>query len=251
MAVLSVENLSKSFLISQNKYEHHTTFRDKLGYGLSNILRNPASDQKEIFHALQDVSFEINQGEKIGLIGNNGAGKSTLLKILSRIISPSSGRITIHGKISSLIEVGTGFHLELNGAENILLSGTILGMSKNEIRSRFDEIVAFAELENYIYTPVKRYSSGMQIRLAFSVAAHLIADILILDEVLAVGDQSFQNKCLAKITEITQSGKTLIFVSHDFDNLTRVCTKGLLLHKGKLVASGAMDDVWTSYQSFI
>jgi lipopolysaccharide transport system ATP-binding protein len=249
MVALSVENISKSFSINHDKYEQHMTLRDKIGHEFVNLFKNKGLYAKDEFHALKNISFEVNRGDKIGLLGNNGAGKSTLLKILSRIISPTEGKIIVEGKISSLIEVGAGFHLELTGAENILLSGTILGMSKNDIRNKFDEIISFAELDKFIHTPVKRYSSGMQIRLAFSIAVHLIADIIILDEVLGVGDINFQKKCLGKISEITHQGKTLIFVSHDKESLFKVCNKGILLNHGKLMASGEINDVWIKYQN--
>lgn len=243
------ENLSKTFLIKNSKYENHTTLRDRLGFGIKNLFEENISSQKKEFTALDSINFEIKKGEKVALLGQNGAGKSTLLKILSRIISPTTGKVTINGKISSLIEVGTGFHLELNAAENILLSGTILGMTRKEINSKFDEIVEFSEIKDYLYVPVKRFSSGMQIKLGFSVAAHLIADILILDEVLALGDLSFQEKCIKKINQISNSGRTLIYVSHDIKNINNICDKGILLDSGKIVFQGPINEVVEKYKN--
>jgi lipopolysaccharide transport system ATP-binding protein len=249
---IRAEGLSKKFKINNSKYHNHTTLRDLLGSKILGVFKDTPNDliEKEVeIWALKDLNFEIEQGDKVALIGKNGAGKSTLLKILSRILSPTSGQVTIDGKISSLIEVGTGFHHELNAKENIYLSGIILGMSKSEIKSKIDEILNFAEIEQYVNTPVKRYSSGMQIRLAFSVAAHLISDILILDEVLAVGDSRFQLKCIEKINDITKSGKTLLFVSHDIGNINKICNKGICLHNGQIVAQGNIDEVNTFYNS--
>lgn len=203
----------------------------------------------DVFRALNDVSFTINQGDIVGIIGRNGAGKSTLLKLLSQVTAPTSGRIGIQGRVASLLEVGTGFHPELTGRENVFLNGAILGMTKAEIRSKFDEIVAFSECEAFIDTPVKRYSSGMYVRLAFAVAAHLEPEILIIDEVLAVGDAQFQKKCLGKMQEVGQHGRTVLFVSHTMSAITRLCTRGLLLGEGKVVADGGVLDVVARYLS--
>ena len=193
---------------------------------------------QEEFWALNDVSFEVEQGERLGIIGRNGAGKSTLLKILSRITEPTRGRVSIWGSVSSLLEVGTGFHPELTGRENVFLNGSILGMSRAEITRKFDEIVAFAEVERFLDTPVKRYSSGMYVRLAFSVAAHLAPDILIVDEVLAVGDTHFQKKCLGRMEELSGTGRTVIFVTHSMDALMALCTRGILLDRGTVAFDG-------------
>ena len=197
--------------------------------------------------ALRDVSFEVKRGEILGIIGRNGAGKSTLLKILSRVTAPTSGEVRVKGRIASLLEVGTGFHPELTGRENIFLNGAILGMSKAEIRQKFDEIVAFSEVEQYIDTPVKRYSSGMYVRLAFAVAAHLDPEILIVDEVLAVGDASFQKKCLGKMGEVAQGGRTVLFVSHNMVAVQSLCHRALLLSEGRLVDEGSAASVVSGY----
>jgi lipopolysaccharide transport system ATP-binding protein len=197
--------------------------------------------------ALQDINFSVKQGEVLGIIGRNGAGKSTLLKILSKVTSPTKGNIKVRGRIASLLEVGTGFHPELTGRENIFLNGAILGMTKSEIRLKFDEIVAFSGVEKYIDTPVKRYSSGMYVRLAFAVAAHLEPEILIVDEVLAVGDAEFQKKCLGKMKDVSGEGRTVLFVSHNLDAVKRLCDKGLLMHQGKLIQNGNIDDTLNSY----
>ena len=207
----------------------------------------PTTEQEE-FWALQDVSFEVKQGEFVGLIGRNGAGKSTLLKILSRITEPTRGRVTIQGRVASLLEVGTGFHPELTGRENIFLNGAILGMTRTEIRRKFDEIVAFAEVEKFLDTPVKRYSSGMYVRLAFSVAAHLEPEILVVDEVLAVGDYAFQKKCLGKMEEVAANhGRTVLFVSHNMDSITRLCTRGILLDQGAVRFDGLSSQAVQAY----
>ncbi|MBK0401909.1 ABC transporter ATP-binding protein [Adhaeribacter sp. BT258] len=211
---------------------------------------NTAAGNKDFFLALHDVSFEVNQGEAIGIIGRNGSGKSTLLKIISRIVRPTQGRVLGKGKVSSLLEVGTGFNLELTGRENIYISGYILGMSKAEVRSKFDEIVAFSGVEKFIDTPVKRYSSGMYVRLAFAVAAHLEPDILIVDEVLAVGDADFQKKCLGKMREVSQaSGRTILFVSHNMQAIKNLCDKALWLNQGKMQVFGGVSEVVNKYLS--
>lgn len=203
----------------------------KTGFGL--LRRAGNAPTREEFWALKDVSFEVNEGEVVGIIGRNGAGKSTLLKILSRITEPTTGRVTLDGRVASLLEVGTGFHPELTGRENIYLNGSILGMSRAEIARKFDEIVAFAEVEKFLDTPVKRYSSGMYVRLAFAVAAHLEPEILVVDEVLAVGDAEFQKKCLGKMSEVARGGRTVLFVSHNMHAVKSLCRRGIVLNRGQ------------------
>jgi lipopolysaccharide transport system ATP-binding protein len=237
--IISVEQVSKSFLIRHEGREKYTALRDVISNGVKQLFqsdknRHPASSTEE-FWALKDISFEVKEGERIGIIGRNGAGKSTILKILSRITEPTSGRIHIKGRVASLLEVGTGFHPELSGRENIFLNGAILGMSRQEIRSKFDEIVAFAEVEKFLDTPVKRYSSGMYVRLAFAVAAHLEPEILVVDEVLAVGDAQFQKKCLGKMEDVSKNqGRTVLFVSHNMGVVAQLCQKAIVLQKGQL-----------------
>ena len=209
----------------------------------------PSNGSVEHFWALKDVSFEINQGDVVGIIGRNGAGKSTLLKILSRITEPTEGRIRIRGRVASLLEVGTGFHPELTGRENIYLNGSILGMSRSEIKAKFDEIVAFAEVEKFLDTPVKRYSSGMYVRLAFAVAAHLEPEILIVDEVLAVGDAEFQKKCLGKMHDVATGGRTVLFVSHNMQAVSILCGRGLFLSGGSLAYAGGVKETIDLYLS--
>ena len=211
------------------------------------LIQNPLRERREELWALRDVSFDVRQGERIGLIGRNGAGKSTILKILSRITRPTTGTAEIHGRVVSLLEVGTGFHSELSGRENVYLNGAILGMRKVEIEAKFDEIVAFSEFETFLDTPVKHYSSGMYMRLAFSVAAHLDPEVLIVDEVLAVGDSAFQAKCVNKMREIGRSGKTIFFVSHDMEAIKRLCTRVIWLDGGRVREDGAADDVIGAY----
>ena len=201
-----------------------------------------ASGKSNIIWSLKDISFDIERGESVGIVGRNGAGKSTLLKILSQVTHPTSGQIKLKGKVASLLEVGTGFHPELTGRENVFLNGAILGMRKNEIKQKFDEIVAFSGIERYIDTPVKRYSSGMYVRLAFAVAAHLESDILIVDEVLAVGDAEFQKKCIGKMNEVTGVGKTVLFVSHNIGSVKSICNSVVVLDKGKAVFNGGVDE---------
>ncbi|HRD40519.1 MAG TPA: ABC transporter ATP-binding protein [Bacteroidia bacterium] len=205
------------------------------------------SSEEEEFWALKDVSFEINQGDRVAILGRNGAGKSTLLKILSRIVAPTTGRIEFDGRMAALLEVGTGFHGDLTGRENIFLNGSILGMTKSEIKSKFDEIVAFSEVEKFLDTPVKRYSSGMYVRLAFAVAAHLDPEILIVDEVLAVGDAAFQKKCLGKMKEVSGGGKTILFVSHNMAAVQNICDKSIYLKNGQLVDYGKTEDILPLY----
>ena len=204
-------------------------------------------DTLEEFWALKNLNFEVCRGDVVGLIGSNGAGKTTLLKILSRITEPTQGRVTIQGRVASLLEVGTGFHPELTGRENIYLNGAILGMTRSEIQRRFDEIVAFAEVERFLDTPVKRYSSGMYVRLAFAVAAHLEADVMIVDEVLAVGDLAFQRKCLGKMGDVSNLGRTVLFVSHNIGTIMSICKTGLLLKNGALIQAGKVEEVVKSY----
>lgn len=252
-SAIRVENLSKRFVIQHQRRERFTTLRDSLASGarrLGERLTGKAvegSVAEEDFWALRNVSFEISQGDRVGIIGRNGAGKSTLLKILSRITDPTEGRITISGKMASLLEVGTGFHPELTGRENIFLNGAILGMARAEIRSKFDEIVDFAGVEKFLDTPVKRYSSGMYVRLAFAVGANLDPEILVVDEVLAVGDAEFQRKCLGKMEEVGNSGRTVLFVSHNLPTVLRLCPRSLLLENGSIVASGDTRTVIESY----
>lgn len=242
---IKVENVSKRYIIKheqQSGHHRYETLGDTLVEGGKNIIhkiRHPfksseSASNREEFWALKDINFEINQGDKVGIIGPNGAGKSTLLKILSRITEPTSGKIHINGRIASLLEVGTGFHPELTGRENIFLNGAILGMSRKEIKAKFDEIVAFAEVEKFLDTPVKRYSSGMYVRLAFSVAAHLEPEILVVDEVLAVGDAEFQKKCLGKMGEVSKQGRTVLFVSHNMSAIKSLCNRAILLDNGAI-----------------
>ncbi|MDJ1175407.1 ABC transporter ATP-binding protein [Roseofilum capinflatum] len=247
--IIRVENLGKKYLIRHQQQEPYAALRDVITNGVKSLGRTLVkggvqkleSPSREDFWALKDVSFEINRGDRVGIIGRNGAGKSTLLKILSRITEPTTGRINIKGRVASLLEVGTGFHPELTGRENIYLNGAILGMSKVEIKKKFDEIVAFAEVEKFLDTPVKRYSSGMYVRLAFSVAAHLEPEILIVDEVLAVGDLQFQEKCLGKMEDVAQKeGRTVIFVSHNMAAISGLCTSALHLSSGQVIGKGSV-----------
>lgn len=264
--VIRVDELGKKYTIKHKNQVRHNTIRDALTNQASTILRwsNPFSisghikralkqnDQKiindEEFWALKDVSFEIRRGERIGIIGRNGAGKSTLLKILSRITEPTKGRVEISGRVASLLEVGTGFHPELTGKENIYLNGAILGMTRREIKYKFRDIVEFAEVERFLDTPVKRYSSGMYVRLAFSVATHLEPEILIVDEVLAVGDASFQKKSLSRMVEVSQGeGKTILFVSHSMAAISRLCNRSILLEGGRVKIDACTEDAISSY----
>lgn len=254
--VIQVENLGKKYILGHQKQGGYTTLRDQLTRGAKSLGRrlvstvngkskpNPTGEE---FWALKDVSFEIKQGEVVGFIGRNGAGKSTLLKILSRIVEPTSGEITITGRVASLLEVGTGFHPELTGRENIYLNGAILGMSKVEIKKKFDEIAAFSEVEKFLDTPVKRYSSGMYVRLAFAVAAHLEPEILIVDEVLAVGDAAFQKKCLGKMDDVAKAGRTVLFVSHNMGVVQTLCSRGILLQGGTVLGDGSAIAAVTTY----
>lgn len=230
--VIRAEKLSKQYQIgSTRKYD---TLRDRL----STILKRKFQENKEKFWALNNLCFEITCGDVVGVIGHNGAGKSTLLKIMSKITAPTTGKITIHGRVGSLLEIGTGFHQELTGRENIFLNGAILGMKRSEIRNRFDSIVEFSEISQFIDTPVKHYSSGMYMRLAFAVAAHLNPEILLVDEVLAVGDTHFQNKCLGKMSDVAKDGRTVLFVSHNISAVQTLCKHTMVLEKGELVYYG-------------
>ena len=238
--VIRVENLGKKYIIGHQKQERYTALRDVITNKVKSIgsLINPQAKNEnpafEEFWALKDVSFDIKQGDRVGIIGRNSAGKSTLLKSLSRITEPTKGSIKIKGRVASLLEVGTGFHPELTGRENIFLNGAILGMGKEEIKRKFDEIVAFAEVEKFLDTPVKRYSSGMYVRLAFAVAAHLEPEILIVDEVLAVGDAAFQKKCLGKMQDVGKDGRTILFVSHNMATVQSLCSQALVLSSGSI-----------------
>lgn len=243
MSIIRVENLGKKYLLRHEGRESYTALRDvmadrfrALGKRLFSSHSSPLTPHpsQEEFWALKDVSFEIKQGERVGIIGRNGAGKSTLLKILSRIVEPTEGRVSIKGRVASLLEVGTGFHPELTGRENIFLNGAILGMGRADIQRKFNEIVAFAEVERFLDTPVKRYSSGMYVRLAFAVAAHLEPEILIVDEVLAVGDAQFQKKCLGKMEEVGKEGRTVLFVSHNMQAIRHLCGRAIVLRSGRV-----------------
>jgi lipopolysaccharide transport system ATP-binding protein len=242
---ITVENLSKSYLLGHESVRREYTLRDVVAREARNFARKAADllhgrqiiegDEIEEFWALKNITFEVKEGEILGIIGSNGAGKSTLLKILSRITEPTEGRVTVRGRVASLLEVGTGFHPELSGRDNIFLNGAILGMKRTEIRKKFDEIVGFAEVEKFIDTPIKRYSSGMYVRLAFAVAAHLEPDTLIVDEVLAVGDSEFQKKCLGKMDEVSRrEGRTVLLVSHNMGVITSLCPRAIWLHKGSM-----------------
>jgi homopolymeric O-antigen transport system ATP-binding protein len=244
--IIKAELVSKQFRIGVRQ---PTSLRDTL----AEMVRKPfartsngTNGSNERIWALKDVSFDVGQGEVVGIIGRNGAGKSTLLKILSRVTRPTKGRVTLSGRVGSLLEVGTGFHSELTGRENIFLNGAILGMSRQEIKRKFDDIVTFAETEKFLDTPIKHYSSGMMVRLAFAVAAHLEPEILIIDEVLAVGDVAFQRKCLGKMNEVAKAGRTVLFVSHDVSAVNALCERAILLHNGTIVRSGSTREV-TSY----
>jgi len=241
---IRVEHLSKRYRIGAQR---HDTLRDAIVHTFKRGNARTSSRHDDTIWALRDVSFEVKRGEVVGIIGRNGAGKSTLLKILSRITEPTSGRAEIHGRVGSLLEVGTGFHPELTGRENIYLNGAILGMRKAEIDRKFDEIVAFAEIEKFLDTPVKHYSSGMYVRLAFAVAAHLDPEILLVDEVLAVGDAAFQKKCLGKMGDVASEGRTVLFVSHNMAAIQSLCNWGLLLNDGWATESGSIDEVVKAY----
>ena len=256
--VIRAEGLGKNYMIGHEaQRERYVALRDVIARGARSAFRKATDiakgrivvpgDEMEEFWALKDINFEVKRGEVLGIIGRNGAGKSTLLKILSRITEPTEGRVTIKGRVASLLEVGTGFHPELTGRENIYLNGAILGMTRSEIKRKFDEIVAFAEVEKFLDTPVKRYSSGMYVRLAFAVAAHLEPEILIVDEVLAVGDAEFQKKCLGKIGEVANGGRTVLFVSHNMAAVASLCTNAMLLHCGEIQVDDTVDKCLAIY----
>jgi lipopolysaccharide transport system ATP-binding protein len=258
--VIRSEGLGKKYLIGhENSRERYQTLRDAVARNVRLFGRTAkdlvsgrpmtGGDELEELWALKNVSFEIKRGEVIGVIGANGAGKSTLLKILSRITEPTGGRVTIQGRVASLLEVGTGFHPELTGRENTFLNGAILGMTKREIKAKFDEIVAFAEVEKFLDTPVKRYSSGMYVRLAFAVAAHLEPEILIVDEVLAVGDAQFQGKCLGKMQDVSQDGRTVLIVSHNMTMIRSLCSRAIVLSAGSIASDGTVNEGIQQYLS--
>lgn len=267
--IIEINNVSKCYTLAHEQQDRYTTLREVMAkkaksiFSLNNNQKKGPSSQKEDFWALRDVSFGLRAGDRVGIIGRNGAGKSTLLKVLSRITEPTKGSIRIKGRVASLLEVGTGFHPELTGRENVFLNGAILGMSRNDVRNKFDEIVAFAEVEKFLDTPVKRYSSGMYVRLAFAVAAHLEPEILIVDEVLAVGDAQFQKKCLGKMEDVSKGeGRTLLFVSHNMASIQKLCNDAVLMDKGQMIFHGAtqaavnlylnknkqVDNVWSHRQ---
>ncbi|MBC7913679.1 MAG: ABC transporter ATP-binding protein [Pyrinomonadaceae bacterium] len=256
--VIKVENLSKQYRLGQvgtgslshdiNRLWHRVRGNEDPYLKIGEENKRDSKGNSDYVWALKDINFDIQQGDRVGIIGRNGAGKSTLLKILSRTTSPTTGSVKIKGRVASLLEVGTGFHPDLSGRDNIFLNGAILGMSKGDIKSRFDEIVDFAGVERYIDTPVKRYSSGMYVRLAFAVAAHLESDILIVDEVLAVGDAEFQKKCLGKMGDVSKSeGRTILFVSHNMASIKKLCSKGILLSNGSLNLEGSIDSAINRY----
>jgi len=255
--IIEVRNIGKKYDI--NRYRGSYTalrdvianiFRNPFGIAKSKVKRAVGMGKKEEFWALRDISFSVRRGEVVGIIGANGAGKSTLLKILSQITPPTEGEVILRGRVGSLLEVGTGFHPELTGRENVFLNGAILGMKKNEIEKKFDQIVEFAGIEKFLDTPVKHYSSGMYVRLAFSVAAHMEPDILLVDEVLAVGDAEFQKKCLGKMDEITKKeGRTILFVSHNMGAVATLCTRGILLRDGMITKQGSINEVIEEYTS--
>jgi lipopolysaccharide transport system ATP-binding protein len=262
--IITVENLSKKYLIAHRTgpqgHARYVALRDVIGREMGHLARKTinvargrelmSGDVVEEFWALKDLSFKVKRGEALGIIGRNGAGKSTLLKILSRITEPTRGRVTLRGRVASLLEVGTGFHPELTGRQNIFLNGAILGMTRPEIKSKLDEIVAFAEVENFLDTPVKRFSSGMYVRLAFAVAAHLEPEILVVDEVLAVGDTEFQKKCLGKMDEVSRmEGRTVLFVSHNMVAMDQLCQTCIWLDQGSVRRSGSTSDVIRAYLS--
>lgn len=255
-SAIKIENLSKKYVIRHEQRQNYVSLRDVITAGVGRLVQtmkhplggyDEGDPGHEEFWALNNVSLDVQPGERVGIIGRNGAGKSTLLKILSRITEPTKGRVLLSGRVASLLEVGTGFHPELTGRENIYLNGAILGMKKTEIQRKFDAIVDFAEVEKFLDTPVKRYSSGMYVRLAFSVAAHLEPDIMIVDEVLAVGDTGFQKKCMGKMGSVADEGRTLLFVSHNMGAISELCTKAVLLHKGELQMEGAVPQVIEQY----
>lgn len=249
---ISIQNVGKSYILAHQQSRNHKY--SKLSDAIINLTRSIIKSNsaekamsKEVFWALKDISFDVKSGERVGIIGRNGAGKSTLLKVISRITTPTKGSMSIYGRVASLLEVGTGFHPELTGRENIFLNGAVLGMTRNDIRRQFDQIVDFSEVERFLDTPVKHYSSGMYMRLAFAVAAHLEPDILIVDEVLAVGDAAFQKKCLGKMREVGSEGRTVLFVSHNMGAITEFCNRVILLDQGNICADGTPQEVIPIY----
>lgn len=262
--IIKVHEVSKCYRIGITN-SRHKTFRETIVHGISTPVRNLSRLQKlakftgeellsggeDIIWSLRNVSFEVTEGDVLGIVGSNGAGKSTLFKILSRVTEPTGGYVEISGKLSCLLEAGTGFHPELTGRENIYLSGAVLGMPKQKIKAKFDEIVSFAEIEKFLDTPVKRFSSGMHIRLAFAVAIHLEPDILLIDEVLAVGDIAFQKKCLKKIESFAREGRTILFISHNNDLIKNLCKNALWLNNGRLAKTGNVDEVIRDYEKIL
>jgi len=248
--IITINDLGKRYLLGLGGGERYRALRDVIANTVKNLYKrnNKNQDPQEIW-ALRNITFDVRAGRKVGIIGRNGAGKSTLLKILSEITEPTEGEVRIYGRVASLLEVGTGFHPELTGRENVFMNGAILGMTHAEIKKQFDEIVSFSEIERFLDTPVKRYSSGMYVRLAFAVAAHLMSEILIVDEVLAVGDMAFQKKCLGKMGEIAKGGRTLIFVSHNMGAIRSLCDSAILLDNGQLLTKGSTDEVIRHYQT--
>jgi lipopolysaccharide transport system ATP-binding protein len=249
---VSVDGLGKWYVVNENRFRG--TLTDAVGRWATAPFRkkSAAARRREVpnaIWALRDISFEVQAGKVMGVIGRNGSGKSTLLRILARITTPTEGRATLHGRVGALLEVGTGFHPDLSGRENILLAGTMIGMTPAEIRKREDEIIAFSEVEDFIDTPVKHYSSGMFMRLAFAVAAHLEAAIMLVDEVLAVGDEAFQQKCKAKIRETAVAGRTVLFTSHDMESIRNICHSCLVLDHGKVACFGELEDCIRTYRS--
>jgi lipopolysaccharide transport system ATP-binding protein len=247
--IIEVRNLSKRYHFDKRLIAHHN-LREAVvkafKYPVERLSGRKTIEDTE-FWALRDISFEVEPGEVLGIIGRNGAGKSTLLKILSRIIKPTTGEVDMYGRAGSLLEIGTGFHPDLSGRENVYLNGAIIGMKREEIKRKFDEIVAFAEVEQFLDMAIKHYSSGMYLRLAFAVAAHLEPEILILDEVMAVGDKAFQKKCLMKMKEISREGRTVIFVSHDLSSVGQMCGRALFIESGRLMKEGAVETVISTY----
>ena len=249
-AAIQTDRLSKQYQIGEMQ-SAYGTLRDSLASGARRLVRRDHSQHVEDIWALRDVSLEVPEGQVLGVIGKNGAGKSTLLKILTRITTPTSGTAEIHGRVGSLLEVGTGFHPELTGRENVYLNGSVLGMKRREIQSKFDEIIEFSGVERFIDTPVKRYSSGMSVRLAFSVAAHLEPEILLVDEVLAVGDAEFQRRCLGRMEDLSQSGRTVLFVSHQMQAVTQLCDRAVLLEQGEIALDGSAEYVVAEYLQLV
>ncbi|MFQ3548800.1 MAG: ABC transporter ATP-binding protein [Armatimonadota bacterium] len=243
--IIEIQNISKKYRLGVEK-EKYLSLRDEIMKFVSSATRKKRFELSQ-FWALKDISFDVQNGEAIGIIGKNGAGKSTMLKVLSKITPPTTGQIIKRGRVASLLEVGTGFHPELTGRENIYLNGAILGMTRKEIARKFDDIVDFSEISKFLDTPVKRYSSGMYVRLAFAVAAHLEPEILVVDEVLAVGDVEFQKKCLGKMNDVAKGGRTVLFVSHNLSAVSQLCTRGIVLEKGQIKFDGKVDEALTHY----